>query len=129
MKQILLQQALEVFPNAYAPYSHFTVSAALECADGSIYTGVNLENASYGATLCAERSAFAAALSAGKRDFVRLLIIGGEKGNITQYCYPCGICRQFMSEFCSAEFEIILYDGSNFHTYTLCELLPKEFCL
>ena len=129
MKETLLKQAKNALQNAYAPYSVFRVAAALECADGSIFTGVNIENASYGATLCAERSAFAAAITQGKRDFVRILIIGGKGGEITDFCPPCGICRQVMGEFCKKEFEIILYDGKDYRTYTLAQLLPEGFTL
>ena len=129
MKETLLKQAKNALQNAYAPYSSFYVAAALECADGSIFTGVNIENASYGATLCAERGAFAAAITQGKRDFVRILIIGGKGGEITDFCPPCGICRQVMGEFCKKEFEIILYNGKDYRTYTLTQLLPEEFRL
>ena len=129
MKEMLLEQAKNALQNAYAPYSAFRVAAALECADGSIFTGVNIENASYGATLCAERSAFATAITQGKRDFVRILIIGGKGGEITDFCPPCGICRQVMGEFCKKEFEIILYDGKDYRTYTLAQLLPEGFTL
>ena len=129
MKETLLKQAKNALQNAYAPYSVFRVAAALECADGSIFTGVNIENASYGATLCAERSAFAAAITQGKRDFVRILIIGGKGGEITDFCPPCGICRQVMGEFCKKEFEIILYNGKDYRTYTLTQLLPEGFRL
>ena len=129
MKETLLKQAKNALQNAYAPYSSFFVAAALECADGSIFTGVNIENASYGATLCAERSAFAAAITQGKRDFVRILIIGGKGGEITDFCPPCGICRQVMGEFCKKEFEIILYNGKDYRTYTLTQLLPEGFRL
>lgn len=129
MKETLLKQAKNALQNAYAPYSVFRVAAALECADGSIFTGVNIENASYGATLCAERSAFAAAITQGKRDFVRILIIGGKGGEITDFCPPCGICRQVMGEFCKKEFEIILYNGKDYRTYTLAQLLPEGFTL
>ena len=129
MKEILLERALAVLDNAYAPYSNFRVAAALECADGSIFTGTNAENSSFGATLCAERSAFATALSEGKRRFARILIIGGKGGEIRDFCPPCGICRQFMSEFCDKQFEIVLYDGKQFQTYLLEQLLPKGFSL
>ncbi len=129
MKEMLLAQAKNAMQNAYAPYSSFYVAAALECADGSIFTGVNIENASYGATLCAERSVFAAAITQGKRDFVRILIIGGKGGEITDFCPPCGICRQVMGEFCKKEFEIILYNGKDYRTYTLAQLLPEGFIL
>ena len=129
MKETLLKQAKNALQNAYAPYSSFYVAAALECADGSIFTGVNIENASYGATLCAERGALAAAVAAGKREFVRILIIGGKGGEITDFCPPCGICRQVMGEFCKKEFEIILYNGKDYRTYTLAQLLPEGFRL
>ena len=129
MKEVLLERALGAMEHAYAPYSGYYVAAALECADGSIFTGVNIENSSYGATLCAERSAFAAALSEGKRRFVRILIIGGAGGKLTENCPPCGICRQFMSEFCTKEFEIILYNGKRFSSFSLADLLPKGFSL
>lgn len=129
MKEVLLERALAVLDNAYAPYSNFRVAAALECADGSIFTGTNAENSSFGATICAERSAFATALSEGKRRFARILIIGGKGGEIRDFCPPCGICRQFMSEFCDKQFEIVLYDGKQFQTYLLEQLLPKGFSL
>ena len=129
MKEVLLERALAVLANAYAPYSNFRVAAALECGDGSIFTGTNAENSSFGATLCAERSAFATALSEGKRRFARILIIGGKGGEIRDFCPPCGICRQFMSEFCDKQFEIVLYDGKQFQTYLLEQLLPKGFSL
>ena len=129
MNEILLKQAKAALQNAYAPYSCFYVAAALECADGSVFTGVNVENASYGATLCAERGALAAAVAQGKRDFVRMLIIGGKDGNITDFCPPCGICRQVLSEFCKPDFEIILYNGSDCRTLTLAQLLPEGFTL
>ncbi|MBR2590767.1 MAG: cytidine deaminase [Clostridia bacterium] len=129
MNHVLLERALSVLPNAYAPYSDFCVAAALECADGSIFTGVNMENASYGATLCAERNAFAAAIGTGKCRFVRMLIIGGKQGKIEHFCPPCGICRQVMRECCEDDFEIVLYDGKAFKNYTLAQLLPKGFSL
>ena len=129
MKEMLLAQPKNALQNAYAPYSSFYVAAALECADGSIFTGVNIENASYGATLCAERSAFAAAITQGKRDFVRILIIGGKGGEITDFCPPCGICRQVMGELCKKKFEIILYNGKDYRIYTLTQLLPEGFRL
>ena len=129
MKETLLKKALEVLPNAYAPYSDFFVAAALECADGSIFTGVNVENAAFGDTLCAERSALTAAVSAGKREFVRILVIGGKHGNLTQFSPPCGSCRQVMRELCTPDFEVILYDGKQFEISTLKELLPRSFSL
>ena len=129
MNNILLERALEVLGNAYAPYSRFQVAAALLCADGSIFTGVNAENAAYGSTLCAERSAFMSAITAGKRDFVKILIIGGENGNITSFCPPCGSCRQVMCEFCEENFEIVLYDGARFESAALPQFMPRSFSL
>lgn len=130
MKKKLIDKALTARERAYSPYSRFCVGAALLSSDGEIFTGVNIENSSYGATVCAERSAFAAAISAGKRDFDAIAIVGAPAGEkIDELCYPCGICRQFMLEFCSESFEIILFDGKNIVTKTLGELLPEGFRL
>ena len=130
MKKRLVDKAIKARELAYSPYSNFCVGAALLSADGEIFTGVNIENASYGATVCAERSAFAAAVSAGKRDFEAIAIVGAPAGeDIGELCFPCGICRQFMLEFCSENFEIILFDGKNIVTKTLGEILPCGFRL
>lgn len=113
---------------AYAPYSGFFVGAALRCADGTVYTGCNVENASYGATNCAERTAFFKAVSEGKRAFTDIAICGGKGGKITDFCPPCGICRQVMSEFCGGEFRIhLLGPGDAVRSYTLSDLLPGRF--
>lgn len=112
---------------AYAPYSGFKVSAVLESENG-IYTGVNIENASFGATNCAERTAFFKAVSEGETKFKQILIIGGKDGEISDFCPPCGICRQVMSEFCGEDFKIILAKSeSEFKEYTLGEMLPERF--
>lgn len=112
---------------AYAPYSKFKVSAVLESENG-VYTGVNIENASFGATVCAERTALFKAVSEGEKDFKQILIIGGTNGKITQFCPPCGICRQVMNEFCGDDFKIILAKSENeFKEYTLGELMPESF--
>ncbi len=130
MKERLIKAATEARERAYSPYSHFCVGAALLASDGEIFAGVNIENGSYGATICAERSAFAAAISAGKRDFKAIAVVGAPAGkNSDKLCLPCGICRQFMLEFCSESFEIILFDGQNIVTKTLGELLPEGFTL
>ncbi len=122
--EILLEKAFEARENAYAPYSSFKVGAALLCKDGSIYTGCNVENASYGATLCAERVALTKAISEGNRDFSAILIVGSGD----DYCYPCGMCRQVMAEHCTAEFKIILpLEGKKTKIMTLGELLPCSF--
>lgn len=112
---------------AYAPYSDFKVCAVLESENG-IYTGINIENASFGATNCAERTAFFKALSEGEREFKQILIIGGKSGKISDFCLPCGICRQVMAEFCEKDFKIITAKSeSEFKEYTLAELLPEAF--
>ncbi len=125
----LINKAREAMNLSYAPYSHFTVGAALLCADGSIYQGVNIENASYGASNCAERTAFFKAVSEGKRKFTAIAICGGPDKNDTDFCPPCGICRQVMREFCGSDFRIILAadHGKQIKEYTLSQLLPESF--
>lgn len=125
----LISLALAARERAYSPYSDFCVGAALLCADGEIFTGANVENSSYGGTICAERSAFCAAISAGKREFAAIAVVGAKRGEEpAELCPPCGICRQFMSEFCSPEFPVLLYGGEILET-TLGELLPAAFKL
>lgn len=125
----LIQTAIDHLPNSYVPYSHFHVSAALLCKDGTVYTGNNIENAAYSATVCAERSAFFRAINEGKRDFAAIVICGGMNGVISDYCAPCGVCRQVMREFCSPqEFRIILAKtAEDYREFTLEELLPLGF--
>ena len=120
----LVAHALEMVPRAYAPYSRFQVGAAVLAASGKIYGGANVENASYPAGICAERSAIAQAISAGERKLAAIAICGGKDGAIADYCPPCGICRQVMAEFCAPDFKIILRDGENVQTFTLSDLLP-----
>ena len=122
----LISEALCAREQAYAPYSSFKVGASLLCDDGEIFTGCNIENSSYGATICAERVAFSSAIANGKRKFNALAIVGG-KDEINNFCYPCGICRQFILEFCVPDFKIILFDGTNLNISTLEELLPNAF--
>ena len=127
-KKQLVERACAARLKAYSPYSQFCVGAALLCADGEIIEGANIENSSYGATNCAERTAFFTALMQGKKDFVAIAIIGAKRGeNVTSFCAPCGICRQVMAEFCSPSFEILLYDGKDIKSYTLGEILPESF--
>ena len=90
----LIQTAIDALPNSYVPYSRFHVAAALLCKDGTVYTGNNIENASYTPTVCAERCAFFKAVGDGKREFEAIVICGGLHGVITDYCPPCGVCRQ-----------------------------------
>lgn len=124
----LISLAKQAAKNAYAPYSNFTVGAALLCKNGSVYTGCNIENVAFSPTNCAERTAFFKAISEGERHFVKIAIIGGKKLNFENYCYPCGVCRQVMSEFCDKDFEIILgKNGDEYITKTLEQILPLNF--
>lgn len=125
MYKELYAKALEARENAYAPFSGFKVGAALLTEDGKIYTGVNIENSSYGATICAERTAFVKAISEGYRDFKALAVTAGSE----QEALPCGICRQFMYEF-SPGLEVITgTDIEDLNVRTLEELLPGGFSL
>ena len=123
----LIKRATDVLKNSYAPYSGFRVGAALLTADGRAFSGCNIENASYPAGICAERTAVGNAVSAGATKFLKIAIAGGRDGIITDYCPPCGICRQVLSEFCGEDFEILLYNGENIKNYRLRELLPFGF--
>ena len=129
MKEKMIQLALEARKMAYVPYSHYTVGAALLTEDGEIYCGCNIESASYGATNCAERTAFFKAISEGKRNFSAIAIAGGMEGEEPkEYAYPCGICRQVIKEFVKDEFRIIVARSlTDYKEYTLSELLPFGF--
>ncbi len=119
----LLELARRAAEHSYSPYSHFPVGAALECADGTVFTGCNVENAAYGDTICAERTAAVKAVSEGRRDFVRIAIWG----NSREYCYPCGSCRQFLQEF-SKEMTVVCgrADGE-YVSHPLSEMMPFTF--
>ena len=123
--------AIEAMKRSYSPYSHFTVGAALLTKDGKIYTGANIENASYTPTVCAERNAIFTAVHNGEREFDAIAIVGGHHGDVKGITAPCGVCRQVMSEFCSPDFKVILVTSSNgdFEETTLGELLPYMFKL
>lgn len=124
----LLSAAIEARENAYSPYSNFCVGAAILSEDGRIFKGANVENVSYGGTICAERVAMTSAVANGVRDFSAIAIVGAPKGKkIDKKCPPCGICRQFMAEFCKADFKVILFDGENAEEYDLAALLPEAF--
>lgn len=126
----LISCAKEARAFAYAPYSHFTVGAALLCEDGTVIKGCNVENASYGATNCAERTAFFKAVSEGKKDFEAIAIVGGrDDKEADTTCPPCGVCRQVMREFCNENtFRIVLLGaGGEPFSVTLKELLPLSF--
>ncbi|MBR3819285.1 MAG: cytidine deaminase [Clostridia bacterium] len=126
----LIKLALEARKMAYSPYSDFSVGAALLCKDGSVYTGCNIENSAFSPTNCAERTAFFKAVSEGKREFEKIAVVGGASLEDTpsNYCPPCGVCRQVMKEFCSADFEIIIAKNpDDFKILTLSEILPLSF--
>ena len=129
MELELIEKAKQAMEKAYAPYSGFQVGAALLCADGSIYTGCNIENASFSPTICAERTAFAKAVSEGKRDFKAIAVCGGKGGVITGLCTPCGVCRQVMAEFCKEDFQVILVKPDGYELRKLSQLLPDSFAL
>ena len=129
-KEQLATMAKGAMEQAYSPYSGYKVGAALLCKDGTVYTGCNVENASFSATNCAERTAFFRAVYEGEREFTKIAIVGGmdtTDGNAT--CAPCGVCRQVMMEFCNPEtFKIVLANGTDEPLeYTLKELLPLGF--
>ena len=126
----LIELALKAREKSYSPYSHFKVGAALLAEDGSVYSGCNIENASYAPTNCAERTAFFKAVSEGKREFKAIAIVGGMAGETSlSYCAPCGVCRQVMIEFCDPkEFKVIVaIDEKDYHHHTLEEILPFGF--
>lgn len=121
----LYRIAKDMTEMSYAPFSKFCVGAALECKDGTIFTGCNVENSSFGGTICAERTAMCKAISEGHRDFKKIMITssGGES-------WPCGICRQFMKEFCDDDFIIMTADDEDhIRSYTMAQILPEGFRL
>lgn len=123
----LISLALLARENAYAPYSGFKVGAALLTDSGKVYTGCNIENASYGETVCAERTAFFKAISEGERFFSKIAIVGGKEGEKTVPCYPCGACRQVMREFCKDDFNVVIEGNNDTKELMLIELLPFSF--
>lgn len=125
-KKNLIKKTLEIRDKAYAPYSNFYVGATVVTKTGEIFTGFNIENSGFSATNCAERTAIFKAVSEGYKDFEKIVIVGGPKGEIEEFCSPCGVCRQVMAEFCNPkEFKIILAKSlDEYKEYTLEELLP-----
>ena len=126
-KEKLVNEAIEAMRGAYAPYSNFFVGAALLGKSGKVYRGMNIENAAYPATVCAERTALFSAIAAGEREFSAIAIVGGKRGEIEDFCPPCGVCRQALSEFLSADAKVYLSDGKEIRELTLGELLPYGF--
>lgn len=128
MNNSLCELAINAAKNSYSPYSGFKVGAALLCDDGSIYLGTNVENASYSATICAERIAFVKAVSEGKRNFVAIAVAGGRENVGEEICNPCGTCCQTMAEFCDADkFKILLPHKNGCEELLLRDLLPHSF--
>ena len=124
-REKLIEAARAARANAYCPYSGFAVGAALLADSGRVYAGANCESASYGAVICAERAALTVAVTAGERRFAALAVAAGDSPTP-----PCGICRQFMKEFCSDDFEIIsLNENGAVSVYTMEEILPEGFKL
>lgn len=124
----IIKKTIENLEFSYAPYSNFHVSAILETEEGKLYQGVNLENASYPVGICAERSAFASALSKGERNFKRLVLVGAKKGESPEIISPCGMCRQFMREFCEDDFELVFAKSPDeYKVYTFKDILPLSF--
>ena len=122
-REELKAAAVAMLDRAYIPYSHFPVGAALECSDGTVFTGCNIENAAYSPTICAERTAVAKAVSEGHTDFVRIVVAGRSK----DYCVPCAVCRQVLREF-APDIEVICLNGKGEEqVFTLPELLPHSF--
>ena len=123
----LCELAKEAMTHSYSPYSGYKVGAALLCKDGTVYTGCNIENASYTPTICAERTAIFKAVYDGHRDLVAIAVCGGKDGIITGSFPPCGVCRQVMREFCGDDFAIYIVRPDGYETVTLAQLLPYSF--
>lgn len=120
----LVKLAYKAQQNAYVPYSNFAVGAALLCKNKKVYLGCNIESGTYTPTSCAERTAFFKAVSEGEREFEAIAIVGNMVGQEGDFCAPCGVCRQVMTEFCQPEFKVILGKGEEYKVYTLEEIMP-----
>ena len=123
----LMRLAEEARAYSYTPYSNFAVGAALLTKSGKVYTGCNIESASYTPTNCAERTAVFKAVSEGEREFVTIAVIGGPAGEKGKFCAPCGVCRQVLREFCTSNFRILLGTVEEVKVFTLEDLLPTSF--
>ncbi len=130
MNDEIFKAAIDASKNSYSKYSGFSVGAALLCDDGSIFTGCNIENSSFGATVCAERAAFFKAISEGKNNFKEIAICTLKDGQLLDNSFlPCGICRQVMREFCADDLIIHILSSSGVQKFTLAQLLPNGFVL
>ncbi|NMP37086.1 MAG: cytidine deaminase [Clostridiales bacterium] len=124
----LIELAKQAAEHSYAPYSGFNVGAALQCSDGEVFLGCNIENSAYTPTVCAERVALFKAVSEGKTNFEAIAVVGGQSGDFSDFISPCGVCRQALAEFCDEGFKIYLGNNTdNYKVYTLAELLPESF--
>ena len=124
----LCDAAVAAMARAYAPYSGYTVGAALLTADGKVYTGCNIENAAYTPTVCAERTAFCKAVSEGERRFAAIAVAGGKQGTLDGAFPPCGVCRQVMAEFCDPDFRVLIVKNTaDWDVCRLGDLLPYAF--
>jgi cytidine deaminase len=123
----LMQCAVEARKKSYSPYSQFKVGAALLTKSGKVYTGCNVENAAYSPTNCAERTAVFKAVSEGETEFSAIAIVGGKGDEPSEFCAPCGVCRQVLAEFCEKDFRILLGTPKRFEVHTLGEVLPFSF--
>ena len=129
LEQKLMHTAIEYRKRSYSPYSGFQVGAALLSADGEIFGGCNIENAAFGPTNCAERTALFKAVSEGVKDFIAIAIVGGKAEGKLEFCSPCGVCRQALVEFCDPK-TFVVYLGTSeedYKGYLLEELLPYSF--
>lgn len=122
----LIEQAINAQKNAYAPYSNFKVGAAVLCKNGKVFAGCNVENSSYPVSSCAERTTICKAVSEGEKDFVAIAIVGGD---LSEYCFPCGMCRQLIVEF-NADMDVIVARSlSDYQVYKASGLLTHHFKL
>ncbi|MBO5776018.1 MAG: cytidine deaminase [Clostridia bacterium] len=128
MYKDLMETAVKAREFAYAPYSNYMVGAALLGKSGKVYTGCNVENATYTPTNCAERTAFFKAISEGEKEFEAIAIVAAKRGDaLSKSCTPCGVCRQVMVEFCTKDFKIILGSPEDYKVYDLEEMIPYSF--
>ena len=128
IKKEMVAEAFRMLEYSYAPYSHFKVGAALLSANGMLYGGCNVENAAYGPSNCAERTAFFKAVSEGVKDFKAIAVCGGPQKIVKDFCSPCGVCRQVMREFCKDDFILIMAKSkTEYKLMTLAEILPQSF--
>ena len=122
-----MEKAKEAMRFSYSPYSHCMVGAAILSKDGRVFTGCNVENAAFGPTVCAERTAVLKAVSEGAREFEKIAVVGGKGGVLSGAFPPCGVCRQVLSEFCDGDFTILFGTEEGYEEHTLSELLPFSF--